>query len=234
MLDLGSTDFYFVVPCLPRDQLEAFSSKLFDTWEAKVANELPINDYALTLEIEEGSIKGSSNVKASLLAVSLFIANYGSLIQGLQTMSSHVNLAGSYLTTKAQKLLDLKNTDLVVRKRSGTLGQLQRLFIKVQRREMTAEDAILETEKILGSDVSDAPDFMLRLNQAFREAPMQAEQLFLSPAGDLSEPIEEEPIKRPRSRSQSSNPAVPEINRFRIEIWRDSKRGKKHIKIIAK
>ena len=90
MLDLGSTDFYFVVPCLPRDQLEAFSSKLFDTWEAKVANEFPINDYALTLEIEEGSIKGSSNVKASLLAVSLFIANYGSLIQGLQTMSSHV------------------------------------------------------------------------------------------------------------------------------------------------
>ena len=233
MLDLGSTDFYFAVPSLPRDELEAFSSKLFDTWEAQIANELPLDDYSLTLEIEEGSIKGSGKVTARLIAVGLFISNYGSIIQGLQTMRSHVTLAGDYLTERAHEFLGPEKPAPSVRKRSGTLGQIQRLFIKVQRREMTAEEAMVEADEILGAEVTTAPDFMLRLSEALKEAPVQAQQLFLSPAGDLSEPAEEESTKRPGSRSSNSVPVIPQMNQFRVEIWRESKRGKKQIRIIA-
>ena len=233
MLNLGSSDFYFAVPTLPREELEAYSSKLFDIWEAQIDHELPLEDYSLSLEIEEGSIQGSGKVMAHLVAVGLFISHYGSIVQGLQTMSSHVTMAGEYLTKKAHVFLGPDTPAPVVRKRNGTLGQIQRLFIKVQRREMTAEEAFAEAEKILGAEAASAPDFMQHLNKSLQEAPLQAQQLFLAPDGDMSEPAERAPMKRSRPRPSNHVPAIPEMNQFRVEVWRESKRGKKQIRITA-
>lgn len=233
MLNLGSTDFYFAVPSLPREELEAYSSKLFDTWETQIAQELPLDDYALSLEIEEGSIQGSGKVMARLIAVGLFISHYGSIVQGLQTMRSHLTMAGNYLTEKAHEFLGSEKPAPTVKNRSGTLGQIQRLFIKVQRQEMTAEEAMTEAEKILGKEAASAPDFMQRLNAALLEAPVQAQQLFLSPDGDLAEPAEGEPTKRSGPRPSNHVPVIPEMNQFRVEVWRESKRGKKQIRITA-
>lgn len=160
MVDLGSTDFYFRILSLPREDLEAFSSELFDSWEARISHEVLLDDYALELEIEEGSVKGSAKVLAPLGALYLFISGYGSLFQGLQTMRSHIVLAGDYLAKKAHELLGPEKPAPAVRKRSGNLGQIQRLFVRVQRREITAEEAMLEAERILGTEAATAPDFM--------------------------------------------------------------------------
>lgn len=233
MVDLGSTDFYFAVPSMPQEEFEAFSNKLFDLWEVQVSLEVPLDDYALTLEIEEGSVKGSGNLRAGLFAVGLFVSQYGSIVQGLQTMHSHIVLTGGYLAQKAHELLGPEKPAPAVRKRSGTLGQIQRLFLRVQRREITAEEAMSEAEKILGVEASKAPDFMERLEESLRRVPLQTEQLFLSPEGALCAPVEELPFKTPVSRHRQPGPAVPPANQFRVEIWRESKRGKKHIRIVA-
>lgn len=233
MVNLGSTDFYFAVPSMPRDDFEAFSSRLFDLWEAQVSQEVPLDDYALSLEIEEGSVKGSGNVKAGLIAVGLFVSQYGSIVQGLETMHKHIVQTGSYLSEKAHELLGSENPAPEVRKRSGTLGQIQRLFEKVHRRQITAEEAMAEVEKLLGDEATTAPDFMKRLNESLRDGPLLPKQLFLSPAGELCEPAKEMPEKRQPSGHRQPSPGLPPANQFRVEIWRESKRGKKHIKIVA-
>lgn len=233
MVDLGSTDFYFRILALPREELEAFSSELFDSWEARISHEVPLDDYALALEIEEGSVKGSAKVYVKLIALAAFISQYGSIVQGLQTMRSHIMLAGDYLTVKAHELLGQEKPAPAVRKRSGTLGQIQRLFVRVQQREITAEEAMLEAERILGTEAATASDFMARLSESLRKAPLQAQQLFLSSEGELCETAEEEPPKMPGSRQPQPGPVIPSSNQFRVKIWRESKRGKKHISIVA-
>lgn len=232
MVDLGSTDFYFSVPSMPPEKLEAFSSELFDIWEARVAQEVPLDDYALTLEIEEGSIKGSGKVLAALVAVGGFLSNYGSIVQGIETLYRHVVFSGHFLTERAHGLLGPDKPEPTVRKRSGTLGQLQRLFVKVQRGEMSADEAIAEAEQILGPEAASAPDFLQRLSESLRDAPIQAKQMFLAEEGELCEPGESTPSKRSPVRSLPPRPALPPANQFRVEVWRESKRGKKHIRIV--
>jgi len=232
MIDLGSTEFYFRVPSMPPDQLEAFSSRLFDIWEVRVAQEVPLDDYALNLEIEEGSIKGSGKVLATLVAVGGFFSQYGSIVQGIQAMYSHVVFSGRFLTEQAHELLGPEKPEPSVRARSGALGQLQRLFVKVQRGEMSADQAIAEAERILGPEAASAPEFVQRLNESFRDAPIQAKQMFLAEEGELCEPASSTPSKRPTPRPVSPGPAIPPANQFRVEVWRDSKRGKKYIRIV--
>jgi hypothetical protein len=94
MIDLGSTDFYFRVPSMPRKEFEAYSSQLFDIWDAHVGRELSLEDYALSLEVEEGSVKGRGTILAGLLALYVGIGQYGSFIRGIQTIRGQVASAG--------------------------------------------------------------------------------------------------------------------------------------------
>jgi hypothetical protein len=59
MIKLGSAAFNLKVKSLSADELRDYSDKLFDSWEAQVANELEnLTDYSLYLTAEEGSLKG--------------------------------------------------------------------------------------------------------------------------------------------------------------------------------
>jgi hypothetical protein len=107
------------------------------------------------------------------------------------------------------------------------------LFAKVQRGQITAEEAMQEIEKLLGKESTMAPEFMARLEESLREAPLQAKQLFLSDEGYLCEPAENIPEKKATSRPRQPGPALPPDNQFRVEIWRESKRGKKHIRVVS-
>lgn len=62
MIDLGATDFYIDVPSLPRHELEKYSTKFFDAWEAYVEQVLKVPDYALALEVEEGCGAGCARL----------------------------------------------------------------------------------------------------------------------------------------------------------------------------
>ena len=58
MIDLGSVSFHIGVPSLSKDELEAYSSDLFDKWEKHLAEELNLKDFSISLEVEDGSIFG--------------------------------------------------------------------------------------------------------------------------------------------------------------------------------
>jgi len=232
MIELGSTEFYIGVPSLPRDKFEAYSSHLFDIWDAHVENELGLNDYSLALEIEEGSIKGFGKLGATITALYFGICGYGSFIQGIQTIRDHTTAVGDYLAERAHSTLGPTQAVPSIKRRGGQLGQLQRLFLKVQRREITVDEAMRDAELILGSDAATAPEFMARLNDSLRSAPLYPKQISLALEG-----LEEEPAPPERNRNQAPRTprpkeALPPANQLRVEIWRESKRGKKRVRVI--
>lgn len=63
MIDLGATEFYIKVQALPRREFEIYSTKLFDEWERYVEQALKLPDYALSLQVEEGSIKAEGQLR---------------------------------------------------------------------------------------------------------------------------------------------------------------------------
>ncbi len=232
MIDLGSTDFYFRVSSLPREEFEAFSNRLFDVWDAHVERELNLEDYALSLEIEEGSIKGKGKVLAKAAAVYICIAEYGSFIQGVQIIYNQVTDVGKYLVDKAHGSLGSNPPKPEVRRRSGVLGKLKRLFIKVKRNEITVEEALKHAQEIIGSDADDSPEFMTQLSQAITDLPRDPEQYTLQLDGFDEEPVIPAKESDEHSRLPKPQTPIPPTNQLRIEIWRESKRGKKKVKVV--
>src|SRR4051794_19854857 len=101
MIDLGRTEFYIAGPTLPRGEFEAYSTHLFDAWEARLQSDFNVPDYSLALEVEEGSVSGIAVVGATLSAIYLGIGYYGSFIAGLETIRQQVGAAGAHLADQA-------------------------------------------------------------------------------------------------------------------------------------
>lgn len=231
MIDIGTTDFYIAVPSLSKRKLEKYSMHLFDRWERNIEQKLLIPDYSLALQVEEGSIKGSGKIAALLGALYLGIGNYGSFISGLQTIREQASAVGDFLAEAAEEQLGYRSSTTRVRKRSGTLGSLQRLFVKVQRGEMTPEQAMKEAEVLLGGEAQTSPEFMQRMNQSLAEAPLFHQQVPLPLEG--AEDVPQRPIEKDRVPRRPYDPVWPPPTQFRVEVWRESKKEKKNMRIVT-
>ena len=62
MIGIGNTEFLIAVRSLAKDDFEVYSSQLFDTWDEYIQQSLKVPDYSISLEIEEGSIKGKGKI----------------------------------------------------------------------------------------------------------------------------------------------------------------------------
>lgn len=230
MIDIGTTDFYFAIPSFSKRKLEIYSLELFDRWEIGVENNLHIPDYSLLLEVEEGSLKGRGKIFVALGALYLGIGNYGSFISGIQTIRDQVVSVSQFLAEKAEQQLGGKVASANIRKRSGTLGSLQRLFVKVQRGEISPEQATQEAEKLIGEDAKDSPEFMIDLAQSFVQAPRFHTQIPLPLEG-----TEEVPPNIPRDKERCHRPRPPLWpipTHLRVEVWRESKKKKKEFRTV--
>lgn len=232
MIDLGATDFYIDVPSMPRHEFEKYSTKLFDQWEKYVEQALKLPDYSLALEVEEGSIKGGGKIAAALAALYLGVGNYGSFISGIQTIQGQIKSAGNFLAARATVPFDSGKVKLKVKRHEGSLGRLQKLFVKVQQGQMTAEQAMLEAEVLFGSEAEAAPKFMENLKASLEETPLFAQQLEL-PLSSLSQEVFVQISKEKRlPRPIPPKPELPLGQQFRVEVWRDSKKEKRKVRII--
>lgn len=139
MINLGATDFYIDVPSLSRHELEKYSTKLFGEWESYVGKALKIPDYALALEVEEGSVKGVAKIAATIYALYIGVGQYGSFISGVQTIQGQINASGNFLASHVAMPFAADDVKPKIKKHTGSLGELQRLFLKVQQGRLTAE-----------------------------------------------------------------------------------------------
>ncbi|HBA86326.1 MAG TPA: hypothetical protein DCZ95_19775 [Verrucomicrobia bacterium] len=232
MIDLGTTHFCIRVPSVSRTEFERYSTQLFDEWEKDVSGILALPDYSLALEVEEGSVKGHGVIAVVLAALYLGIGNYGDFVSGLQTIRSQINSVGDFLAERAANPFVSSGYKATVRKHGGSLARLQRLFVKVQRQEMTVEQAMLEAEALLGDQVTTAPEFMQQLHMALRQTPRLPQQLSLfldTPEELLAAPDSEEDRSPRPSRPM---PIIPPPEKLRVEIRRESKKGKREVRVI--
>lgn len=229
MIDLGSTDFLIQVPSLPEAELTSLSTSLFDSWESYVAETLTVPDYSLFLQVEEGSIKGMATMGAILSAVYIGIGNYGSFISGIQTINEQLSATRKYLANETGKAFHCQGANTSIKKRGGTLAALQRLFVKVQKGELTPDAAVAQAAALLGPDIETAPGFQHDLESAFRTCPHFPEQQRLPLADDDLQDLLG--TKRP-SRQPRPKPVLGPALQFRVEVWRESKSKRKETRIV--
>ncbi|WP_448363826.1 hypothetical protein [Fluviibacter sp.] len=230
MIDLGTTDFYMAVAGLPKEEFESYSMQLFEQWEQHVDQTLCLPDYSLALQIEEGSIKGRSKILAAAGALYLGIGAYGSFVSGLQTIKSQVNELSDFLVERAVAPLNTQRTEANVRKSGGALASIQRLFVSVQRGELTPSEAMSKAEILLGEDGRNCPELLREMGQSFEEVPRYHQQLPLELQISANEPAAEN--QKPKRKSPSK-PAVPPSLQLRVEVWRESKGQSRKVRILS-
>jgi len=231
MANIGATEFYVGIPSLPREDFEQYSTQLFDEWEKYVDSVLELPDYSIALDVEEGSIKAVGRVAAALGVLYIGIGQYGSFINGLETIHKQVRDVGDYLAERAGAPFEGNSAKPRVRKRGESLARLQKTFVKVQRGEITVDQAMRESEAIFGSELEDVPDFVCALKDSLEKTTVLPRQIQL-PLVDVygNELIPERTKRRETRPSQPSQPApIPE--HYRVELWRESKKGKRNVRI---
>lgn len=231
MIDIGSTNFLINVPSLPEEEFEQYSTKLFDEWDKSIEETLILPDYSISLEIEEGSIKGGGKIAITLGALYMGIGNYGDFISGLETISGQVSHVGSVLFERAKAPFGCSSVNARVRKSGGSLSSLHRLFERVQRGTLTADEAMLQVKTMLGEEGESVPEFSRELQHQFETLPRYPKQLSLID-DELVEcaDIPSEQKKEPKPRKPRPEP-IPIPQHYRVEIWRASKKEKKRVKV---
>lgn len=231
MIDLGTTSFYLDAPVMTRDEFEKYSTRLFEQWDERLSADLKLPDYSLVLEIEEGSVDGLATVGVVAAAFVAGVTAYGGFISGLETIGRQVRAAGDYLADRAADPFVRLNLKPRVRRRSGKLGQLQRLLARVQRRELDAEAALREAEGFLAEDAAESPELMRLLGDTLRTLPRHPQQLALPM--ELPEEVipESEASTGLGARVRRKPPYLPPKQQWRVEVWRESRTGKRQVRI---
>jgi hypothetical protein len=229
VIDLGSAKFLIRIPTLSEEQLDAYSTELFDSWERYLEEHVSIPDYSLYLEVEEGSVKGIGKIAAGLSALFVGIGQYDGFVSGVNTISAQIQASSDFLIKNAVEPFIEQTPNHKCRKSSGQLGKLERLLRRVQSGSLTPEDAAAKAEEIFSEDAGDCPEFMNSMQQAFVGAPPTPEQLDL----DIDIPLVDSESSRlaaiPRL-PLPDRPALPSREKYRVEIWRSSKRQRREIK----
>lgn len=236
MINIGTTDFFIGVPSLPKGEFEEYSTLLFDDWEKYVEGVLHLSDYSLSLNVEEGSIKAIGKIAATTLGVLYIgIGQYGSFVSGVKTIDSQVRAAGDYLGQRASSPFEASNIQPQVRKHGESLTKLKGLFTKVQKGQLSVEEAMQESELIFGSEINTVPEFVADLRQSLEQTPQDLEQIQLplvNSAGELLLPSTEKRGSK-KDRQLPKRDPVPDPDHYRVEVWRESRKGKRNVRITS-
>jgi len=234
MLDLGTTEFILAVPSLPETQLKRLSTSLFDEWEGFVDTALSLPDYSLLLQVEEGSVRGVAKIGAVVGALYLGIGNYGDFISGVKTIGEQISATSEFLSEQAKQVFECPDAKATSRRRGGTISGLQRLFVRVQKGELSPDQAMELAERLLGDQRDQEPGFTQALANAFDDCPRYHKQdslPFLERLDDAPPtPLVSAPPSLPRESRQGVQLGPP--LQLRVEVWRDSKKKRRRTRVV--
>lgn len=230
MLEVITTSFYIKAPAFEKEDFAHYSTQLFDEWDSYVESHLNLPDYAVTLVVEEGSIKGAGKVAATLGALYLAIGNYGGFVSGVQAIRDQASYVTNALFDQAKQQFGCKSTRGNSKQSSGEIYYLKNLFERVQRGHITADQAVAEVQDRWGKDATSSPEFLNDLARSLDKAPRHPEQLpmseeFWGPCDEVDTPLRKPKPKVPRA------PEFPIPQHYRIEIFRPRKGGEKKVKL---
>jgi hypothetical protein len=162
------------------------------------------------------------------------ISGYGSVVQGVQLLNSHIRAAVSYLNQKSLESVLEGNPNYVFRTGTGKLGKLEGLFKKVQRGEIEPEEAAARAERLFRDDAEECPEFIASFLDVFHNQLDFQTQMELHPGVSLVQ-VASVDADLQKVISPGSTPSQPDQDRtpekYKVEVWRESKRKRKNIRI---
>lgn len=218
MIDVARAFFRLNVPRLPEAELTQFAQRVFSDFELAADKLLPLDDFGVYVAVEEGSIKGGGKILVTAAALYVGIGQFGSFVQGVKEIerlgrsvaARFIDAAASQ--PQAEGRADWKRSD------AGAVTQLERLFERVQQRELAPSEATAMALALFepgGELPTGAPT---EIAHAFEQVKLHPEQFDFDFADEEQLPEPEPPERRaPRPRV----PFVPA--RLLIEIERDSR-----------
>lgn len=228
MIDLGSAHFLLDVPSLPAGDFEIYSTRVFDHWQESIDSLLALPDYAISLEIEDGSISGKGKLLAAAGALYIGIGQYSDFVSGLETISGQIDYVSTTLFTNAAREANCAPDRAKTRKNGGAPSKLRSLFSRVQDGRMTVDEAMIRAESILGEDAEAAQGLMNDLHHSLVQTPKAPRQSDFSDDDCTEFPIPEKrkPPRRPRPAPEPG----PLSDHHHILIWRDSKNSRRQVR----
>jgi hypothetical protein len=228
MLDLVTTSFYIKSPVFDKDDFAHYSTQLFDQWDSYVETYLNLPDYAVTLVVEEGSIRGLGKIAATAGALYIAIGNYGGFVSGVQAIREHASYVTNALFDQAKQNFGCGSTRGNSKQSGGEIYYLKSLFDRVQAGQLTSEEAVAEAQDRWGQEVANSPELLKDLAIGLNKAPRHPEQIPM--AEKFWEPCEaiEKPARQPKPKP-SRRPELPFHQHYRIEIVRQRKGGDKKV-----
>lgn len=230
-LEIGLTEFTLDVPIMPAKALEAYSSRVFDRWESRLAADVPLPDYSLHLEIVEGSLKGKGRIWVATAKFVAAVSVSGGLISAVKEISWAVRSGGTYLAQVAAEPYADVEPHLRVKRSTAKLGEIERLITRVQSGQLERGEAAILAQALFEEDEPGAAELATIVCNTIGTVQRTPTQLVL-PLEEfetlmISKPeTPSPPPRRPKPKSE-----VPLPERFRAEVWRESKKGRKHITV---
>lgn len=230
MLDVVTTSFFIKAPDLERDAFARYSNQLFDDWDEYVEAHLDLSDYAVTLVVEEGSIKGLGRVAAAAGALYIAIGNYGGFVSGVQTIRQQASYVTDALFDQAKKRFGCSSTRGNSKQSGGEIYYLKNLFDRVQSGKLTPDEAMDEVQNRWGHEAMNSPEMLQDLAATLANAPRHPEQLPMTK--EFWEPCEDiQVITRLPKPRHPKEPEVPISHHYRIEIHRPRKGARKKVEL---
>jgi hypothetical protein len=233
MLDLGTTDFNLAITSVDSSQLEALSNLLFDEWDTYVEQALILPDYSLFLQVDEGSIIGRGKIMAGAKALVVGVAAYGGLMSGIDIINKQVISTNKFLGEQAQSVFACPQSKAQVTKKGGAPAALKKLFSRVERRELSPDEATILAQSILGGDEQEIPGFFEALRKAFHDCPNlpTQEKLSFDDEHEEIQALQSKDKKAPKKPNRQP-PDIPSLH-YRVEVWRESKGNRKQTKVMV-
>lgn len=236
MLLIGEANCNISISGLSEHELAGYAELLFDDIEQAAERFVRLPDYELHLDVEEGSILTKQRILVGIGTLYFGIGNYGSFIQGVREIKEQVKtVADVFLSSAPDRLSAPRELIIKKNKSSAKLGELDRLFESVANGEMTPRTATDQALKVLEDDEKPPENLRRDIEKSIAKIKKHPEQVpfagegYETPSGLI---VQTQRVPPKKALLPPPAIAIPTTNKLRIEVWRESKSGKKNVRIV--
>lgn len=122
-------------------RLEELAQKLYNEWKGLAFEHFDLEDFGLVVVLEEGSLKGTTLIKAFSKYVYIALAAYASFRAGIDYLHKDGNAAAEAIQSKSP-LKDEIDKNLLVRftADAGVISQVDRILVRVKLGQLSPQE----------------------------------------------------------------------------------------------
>jgi hypothetical protein len=198
--------------------LESFATKAFHEWQLIAYERIELDDFGLSLRVEEGSLKGTAKAVALASALYLGVGNYGDFRAGVKQIYEDCRSAAKYfLKTQVVQVELHRDPENWTSADAGVLTKVERLFQRVKYGELTPREGAVLALDILRPYGGLNDSLESEIVRSFEMMKRKGEQLSLDMDGDRA--IETDQKPRPASKKAPRDmPPLPKEEHWVIDI----------------